>query len=126
MDMVVPLTPLRAHCHTSPWAEVACSQALRLGVRPVNHIQGHTRQEALLARVLRSAPRSVAQQGGAPAETQTPERQKEALKVMGKPRATNHRGKRGAGCAHSTKDLEQDGEPSSTQQRAAKKKVRTS
>ena len=45
---------------------------------------------------------------------------------MGKPRATNHSGKRGAGCAHSTKDLEQDEEPSSAQQRAAKKKVRTS
>ena len=29
---------LGAHCHTSPWAEVACSQALRLGVRPVNRI----------------------------------------------------------------------------------------
>ena len=45
---------------------------------------------------------------------------------MGKLRATNHSGKRGAGCAHSTKDLEQDEEPSSAQQRAAKKKVRTS
>ena len=29
---------LRAHCHTSRWAEVACSQALRLGARPVNRI----------------------------------------------------------------------------------------
>ena len=76
--------------------------------------------------MLRSASRSAAQQGGPPAEPQPPERQKEALKVMGKPRATNHSGKRGAGCAHSTKDLEQDEEPSSAQQRAAKKKVRTS
>ena len=59
-------------------------------------------------------------------EARPPERQKEALKIMGKPRATNHSGKRGAGCAHSTKDLEQDEEPSSAQQRAAKKKVRTS
>ena len=66
------------------------------------------------------------QQGGALAEPQQPERQKEALKVMGKPLATNHSGKRGAGCAYSTKDLEQDEEPSSAQQRAAKKKVRTS
>ena len=76
--------------------------------------------------MLRSASRSAAQQGGPPAEPQPPERQKEALKVMGKLRATNHSGKRGAGCAHSTKDLEQDEEPSSAQQRAAKKKVRTS
>ena len=53
-------------------------------------------------------------------------RQKKALKAMGKPWATNHSGKRGAGRAHSTKDLEQDEEPSSAQQRAAKKKVRTS
>ena len=66
------------------------------------------------------------QQGGALAEPQQPERQKESLKVMGKPLATNHSGKRGAGCAHSTKDLEQDEEPSSAQQRAAKKKVKTS
>ena len=50
--------------------------------------------------MLRSASRSAAQQGGPPAEPQPPERQKEALKVMGKPRATNHSGKRGAGCAH--------------------------
>ena len=76
--------------------------------------------------MLRSASRSAAQQGGPSAEPQPPERQKEALKVMGKLRATNHSGKRGAGCAHSTKDLEQDEEPSSAQQRAAKKKVRTS
>ena len=62
--------------------------------------------------MLRSASRSAAQQGGPPAEPQPPERQKEALKVMGKPRATNHSGKRGAGCAHSTKDLEQDEAPS--------------
>ena len=33
------------------------------------------------------------QQGGALAEPQQPERQKEALKVMGKPLATNHNGK---------------------------------
>ena len=70
--------------------------------------------------MLRSASRSAAQQGGPSAEPQPPERQKEALKVMGKPRATNHSGKRGAGCAHSTKDLEQDEEPSSAQQRAAR------
>ena len=76
--------------------------------------------------MLRSASRSAAQQGGPSAEPQPAERQKEALKVMGKPRATNHSGKRGAGCAHSTKDLEQDEEPSSAQQRPAKKKVRTS
>ena len=71
-------------------------------------------------------PRSAVQQGGALAEPQQPERQKEALKVMGKPLATNHSGKREAGCAHSTKDLEQDEEPSSAQQRAARKTVRTS